>query len=114
MTEKPNRFEGEERQTEDLAPENQNAEQIDEDSQAQTVADEAIDRATASFGLDDSEKAKGGIDDVDTPDLVDHMKQMQSSGRIDMSAFRGEDNLDDNGDELGEAAKPDDLRGDGT
>lgn len=120
MTERPNRFsgpddfDGEERQTEDLAPENQNFEQSEEDSQAQTVADEALDRDTAAFGLEDSEKAEGGTDDVDAPDLVDRMKQMESSGRIDMDAFRGEDNYDDNEDELGDAAKPDDLRSDGT
>lgn len=113
MTERPNRFDGEERQTEDLAPENQNAEQNDEDSQAQTLADQARGRASED-GLEDSDKPEGGIDDIDAPDLVDRMKQMQSSGQIDMDAFRGEDNLDDNEDELGEAAKPDDLRSDGT
>lgn len=113
MTERPNRFDGEERQTEDLAPENQNVEQNDEDSQAQTLADEARGQASED-GLEDSDKPEGGIDDIDAPDLVDRMKQMQSSGQIDMDAFRGEDNLDDNEDELGEAAKPDDLRSDGT
>lgn len=110
----PNRFDGEERQTEDLAPENQNFEQNEEDAQAQTVADEAAGRESSAFGLEDSDKAEGGIDDVDVPDLIDRMKQMDSSGRIDMDAFRGEDNLDDNEDELGDAAKPDDLRSDGT
>lgn len=114
MTERPNRFDGEERQTEDLAPENQNVEQNEEDSQAQTLADEARGRAPQDEELEDSEKTEGGIDDIDAPDLVDRMKQMRSSGQIDMDAFRGEDNLDDNEDELGEAAKPDDLRSDGT
>ena len=35
-------------------------------------------------------------------DLVDHMRQMDSSGRIDMSAFRGERNDDDEEGMLGE------------
>ncbi len=95
-----------------LAPETVNDEQEDAQAQAQTVADEAASRATAPFGLSDSDKPEGGLDDDDTQDLVDHMNQMVTSGRIDMSAYRGEDNLDDQEDALGEAAKPDpDLDG---
>lgn len=114
MTERKTDVDGE-RPTTDLAPEIENSEQADEEDQAQTVADEAIDRATSVFGLSDSEKPEGGIDDdVDAPDLVDHMNQMVSSGRIDNSAYRGEDNHDDNVDKYGRARKIDDLPGDGS
>ena len=49
-----------------------------------------------------------------TQDTIDHMRDMESSGRIDMSAYRGEPNHDDNVDKYGKSAKPDGLRGDGT
>ena len=48
-----------------------------------------------------------------TQDTVDHMRDMESSGRVDMGAYRGEDNHDDNVDKYGKPAKPDGLRGDG-
>lgn len=81
----------------DTAPETSNPEQEDESAQAQSVADEAISRATTVLGADsDSERVSGPEDDTgSTPDLVDHMKQMVSSGHIDMSAFRGERSDDD-------------------
>ena len=74
---------------EDIVPE-----QEDEDTQAQTVADEALDTSD-DLGLEDTEKVKGGLDDFDAPDLVDRMKQMDSSGLIDMGAFDGEETMDD-------------------
>lgn len=79
------------------APEAVNTEQEDGDTQAQTVADEALSRATSVLGEQDlGDKVGGsGLDDADMPDLVDHMKQMVSSGRIDMSAYRGERSDDD-------------------
>lgn len=92
------------RRSED-APETVNLEQDDEDAQAQTVADDAMDRATSVLGLSDTEKVSGGIDDDDAQDLVDHMRQMESSGRIDMDAFRGERNDDDEDGILGDAAE---------
>ena len=49
-----------------------------------------------------------------TQDLVDHMRDRERSGRIDMGAYRGEDNMDDNEDKYGEENKIDDLRSDGT
>jgi hypothetical protein len=114
MTDRPRVTNGEGRQTRKLAPENANDEQNDEEAQAQTVTDDALDRATSAFGLEDSEKAGGGIDDDSTQDLVDHMKQMERSGAIDMSAYEGEPNHDDNVDKFGRRTKIDDLRGDGT
>lgn len=113
MTERQRDQDGE-RPSDELAPEVENSEQADEEDQAQTVTEDAIDRATSVFGLSDSEKPEGGIDDVDAPDLVDHMNQMVTSGQIDNSAYRGEDNHDDNVDKYGRARKVDDLPGDGS
>ena len=93
------------RQTADDAPETVNNEQDDEGAQAQTVADEAMERNTSVLGLSDTEKVSGGFDDDDAQDLVDHMNQMETSGRIDMDAFRGERNDDDEEGILGDAAE---------
>ncbi len=94
------------------APETFNAEQEDGDTQAQTVADEAIDRATSVLGEQgESEKVSGGIDDAgnDAQDLVDHMNQMVTSGHIDMSAFLGERSDDDEEGMYGEGGIEDDT-----
>jgi hypothetical protein len=84
-----------------LAPETVNDEQEDEDSQAQQVAEEARGRGTGP-GLGDSEKVSTGDESDDVQDLVDHMEQMNRSGRIDLDAFRGERNDDDEDGMLGE------------
>ncbi len=97
MTERPRDFDGE-RPTVDLAPELDNSQQADA-GQSQDVAAEAMNRAT-SDGLHDTEKVRGGFDDADAQDLVDHMNQMVTSGRIDLSAFEGEPNHDDGDDEI--------------
>ena len=90
------------RLNDDLAPEAHNSEQDDEVSQAQTHADEALAGLIESFS--DSEKVGGG-----GPDLIDHMNQMATSGRIDMSAFRGERNDDDETGFYGEDAEEDEF-----
>jgi hypothetical protein len=89
----------------DLAPELVNDEQEEESSQAQTIADEAMERNTSVFGLDDSEKISTGDDADDVQDLVDHMVQMETSGRIDMSAYRGERNDDEEEGRYGDGAE---------
>lgn len=114
MTDRPNKFEGEDEQTNDLAPELHNAEQDDGAEQTQTLADEALGRSAGDFATDESEKVSTGDESDDVEDLVDHMKQMVSSGRIDNSAYAGEPNYDDNIDKYGPGAKEDDLHGDGT
>ena len=81
------------RMTDDLAPEAHNTEQDDEGAQAQTIADEAL--RGGGEALSDSEKVRGGDPGDGTPDLVDQMNQMASSGHIDMGAFRGERSDDD-------------------
>lgn len=83
------------RPADDLPPETVNAEQDDEASQAQEVADEARGRHSNAFGLSDSEKVRSGDETDEVPDLVDRMRQMESSGRLDLGAFRGERNDDD-------------------
>lgn len=95
-----------------LAPEAHNPEQDDEAAQAQTLADEAIGRATGAVGEEgDTIRAENDADEPGggTPDLVDHMKQMVSSGRIDMGAFRGERSDDDEEGMYGEQGIDDDT-----
>lgn len=88
-----------------LPPEAHNSEQDDEQSQAHTLADEARGRNPGDYGSPtESIKVGGGIDDDSTQDLVDHMRDMESSGRIDMGAYRGEPNMDDEDDTYGEAS----------
>lgn len=89
----------------ELAPELHNSEQDDEDSQAQSVSSEAHGREKTSPL--ESEPSKGGIDDVHEQDLIEHMRDMEQSGRIDMGAYRGEPNLDDDEEKYGERNKPD-------
>ena len=96
------------------APETCNSEQDDEAAQAQTVSDDAV-RGIADRGSA-HESRRGGatnpaqIDPDDAQDVVDHMNQMERSGRIDMDAYRGERNDDDEPETLGEAARePDDV-----
>jgi hypothetical protein len=89
----------------DLAPELAGDEQEEEGAQAQTLADEALDRATSAFGLEDSEKVSSGDETDDVQDLVDHMNHMASSGRIDMGAYRGERNDDEEEGRYGDAAE---------
>lgn len=81
-------------QQRDLSREDITPEQEDEDTQAQTVADEALDGVDERSPLD-SVKDDSGLEDVDAPDLIDRMKQMESSGNIDMAAFDGEETMDD-------------------
>ena len=103
----------EERQA-DLAPETHNDEQDDHLSQAQEVAEEARNKDGEASPLD-SIKVGGGIDGTDSQDLIDKMRDMEQSGRIDMGAYRGEPNMDDNEDKYGPDSKVDpDLPSDGT
>lgn len=78
-------------------PDAQNAEQADTGAQAQDVAQDA-----RVVSLDLAEESEHGgktnpaqlIPD-DTPDVVDKMEEMRRSGRIDMDAFEGEEEMDD-------------------
>ena len=93
-----------------LPHENDNQEQDDEASQAQTVADEARGR----HGGDPSEDSeRGGTSDPaqiapdDAPDLVDTMNQMVSSGQLDFGAFAGEPVHDDEEESYGDTGDED-------
>ena len=96
------------------APETFNSEQDDEAAQAQTVSDDAIggiaDRASAHESRHGGPSNPAQIDPDDAKDVFDHMNQMERSGRIDMDAYRGGRNDDDEPETLGEAARePDDV-----
>lgn len=98
----------------DGAPETFNSEQDDEAAQAQTVSDDAMrvlaDRASVHESVHGGVTNPAQIDPDDAQDVVDHMLQMERSGQIDMDAYRGERNDDDEPETLGEAAlEPDDI-----
>ena len=96
----------------DLAPETHNAEQDDEAAQAQTLAEEALRRRSEFEGSETDRSPSPGDDSGSTPDLVDRMNQMVLSGRIDMSAYRGERSDDDEDGTLGKQGdEPDFPRG---
>jgi len=99
----------------------ENDEQRDEGSQAQTVTDDARVRSTDLS--EDSER--GGrtnpaqIIPDDTPDLVERMEGMNRSGHIDFDAFSGEPNMDDEESALGQVDTEDmddedDMTGEGS
>ena len=98
-----------------LAPETHNSEQDDHLAQAQQVAEEAGYQDAETSPLDSIRNDEPGeVMDDSSQDLIDRMRDMEQSGRIDMSAYRGEPNMDDNEDMYGEDNKLDDLRSDGT
>lgn len=105
----------EQRQAE-LAPETHNDEQDDHRSQAEEVAEQARSTTTEARSPTESTKSENssGLMNDSTQDTIDHMRDMESSGRIDMSAYSGEPNMDDNEGKYGEANKIDpDLPSDG-
>lgn len=78
-------------------PDAQNSEQSEAGTQAQDVAEDA---RVADLGPAEESEHGGHSDPAqlipdDTPDLVDKMKEMRRSGRIDMGAFEGEEEMDD-------------------
>ena len=82
-----------------LAPETHNDEQDDHRSQAQEVAEQAQDEASQEPGGTESRKpASPGVDNVagNETDMIDQMRDMEDTGRIDHGAFAGEPNHDDN------------------
>ena len=103
----------EERQA-NLAPETHNDEQDDHRSQAQEVAEQAADPRFDKTSPLESKKSKNtsGLMDDSTQDTIDHMRDMESSGRIDMGAYEGEPNHDDNTGKYGKDKKPDGLMSD--
>lgn len=81
-----------------LAPETHNAEQDQRDEQAQDIAVDAQKEENSEPGGTESRKAPSpGVDNVagHETDLVDVMRRMEDSGKIDNSAFSGEPDHDD-------------------
>ena len=107
MTDRPRQSDA--RPSAEQAPEPDNAEQDDELEQAQTVADEALRGGARAASPLDSRKhgAPGELMDDSSQDLIDKMRDMEQSGRIDMGAYRGEPNHDDEDDTYGDAAEED-------
>ena len=94
----------------DPSHEADNTEQDDADAQAQTVADDARNRSSGDLSEDSEHGGSGdrtALTPDDTPDLIDRMEQMVSSGHIDMDAYRGEPAHDDEADTYGE--EPDEM-----
>ncbi len=91
-----------------LAPEMHNDEQDDHRSQAQEVTEDAQELTEETESPTESTKGPNKSDLLgdSTQDTVDHMRDMESSGRIDMDAYRGEPNHDDNVDKFGKGHKP--------
>ena len=85
------------RRTEFNDPDAQNAEQAESGTQAQDVAADArvaaLDRAEESEHGGKANPAQIIPDDF--ADLVDKMNEMNRSGLIDMDAFEGEEDMDD-------------------
>lgn len=95
----------------DLAPETRNREQDDDGTQAQDVAEDA--RREDSRTTSPLESTKPDSDDYDPApdskgDLIDEMNRMEGQGRIDMSAFAGEPNHDDEPETYGGETTDDD------
>lgn len=81
-----------------LPPETHNDEQDPTGEQAQDVAEDAM--REGSHTTSPLESTKPESNDYDPapdskPDLIDEMRRMEGEGRIDMSAFSGEPNHDD-------------------
>ena len=91
------------------APELHNAEQDDELEQSQTVAEEALNgEARAASPLDSIKPDnEGEVMDDSSQDLIDKMRDMEQSGHIDMGAYRGEPNHDDEEETYGDEVDDD-------
>ena len=104
------KVESQEQRQSALAPEMHNDEQDDHLSQAQSIAHDA-EQLTQEI-RSPTESSKGGkASDIlgnATQDMVDHMRDMESSGRIDMDAFAGEPNFDDDEGKYGKGHRPGD------
>jgi hypothetical protein len=97
-----------------LPPEAHNDEQDPVGTQAQDVAEDA--RRADSRNSSPLESTKPDTGETDpapdsTGDLIDEMRRMEGEGRIDMSAFAGEPNHDDEPDTYG-GETTDDAEGD--
>lgn len=98
-------------QPDSLPPETHNNEQDPTGEQAQDVAEDARREDSRTSSPLDSTKPDGEDYDPATDskgDLIDEMNRMEGEGRIDMSAFAGEPNHDDEPDTYGGETTDDD------
>jgi len=96
---------------EGLPPEVHNDEQDPVGQQAQDVAQDAMRESSHTTSpLESTKPASNGYDPApgSTGDLIDEMRRMEGEGRIDMSAFAGEPNHDDEPDTYGGVTTDDD------
>lgn len=96
---------------EGLPPEVHNREQDPVGEQAQDVADDARrEDSRTSSPLESTKRAAIDHDPApdSTGDLIDEMRRMEGEGRIDMSAFAGEPNHDDEPETYGGETTDDD------
>ena len=111
----PEDVKSQEQRQADQAPELHNDEQDDHRDQAQEVSEEARNKDAEASPLDSTKNDEPGeVMNDSSQDLIDKMRDMEQSGRIDMGAYRGEPNLDDNEDKYGPDSKVDDLPADGS
>ena len=91
-----------------LAPETHNDEQDDHRDQAQEVAEQAKALTEETGSPTESTKINrpGEPMGSSAQDTVDHMRDMESSGRVDMDAYANEPNHDDDVDKYGKDKKP--------
>ena len=94
-----------------LPPEAHNDEQDKHGEQAQDVADDARREASHTASpLESTKPEASGFDPAPASkgDLVDEMRRMEGEGRIDMSAYAGEPNHDDEPETYGTETTDDD------
>ena len=100
-----------------LPPEAHNDEQDPTGEQAQDVAGDARrEDSRTSSPLESTKPESADYDPApdSTGDLIDEMRRMEGEGRIDMSAFAGEPNHDDEPETYGgETTDDDDVGGNG-
>jgi hypothetical protein len=109
MSERDNRTPG---HPEGLPPEVYNTEQDAKGEQAQDVAEAAqLEESHTSSPTESTKPEPGGYDPApgSEADLIDEMRRMEGEGRIDMSAFAGEPNHDDEPETFGSETTDDET-----
>ena len=108
MTAATDKVKSQEERQADLAPETHNDEQDEHRSQAQEVAEQARVEDHRSVGATESREVEDSPADLvgAGADMIAQMRDMEESGKIDMDAYAGEANHDDNVDKYGKKGKP--------
>ncbi|QZP09922.1 hypothetical protein K5X80_14390 [Caenibius sp. WL] len=76
-------------------PDRENSEQNEDGTQAQDVAQDALNPDLVDKTEPGHNAAIADVVPRDVPDLVSKQKEMLRSGKIDMDAFDGEEDMDD-------------------